>query len=180
MSFKSMAYALTAALMLSAGIAQAAEKVNVVSEFEKAVQVAEEAAKKAGGEDPDKRPVLGVTTPERYWLLVEMRMFVTSIQRIIEALNNNDMKGVAEASRLMGVNASSKIPSPTVEKLPNEFKVLANNTHGLFDMIALDAETLADPKHTMEQLSQQLQYCYTCHEMYQVKTVDQKPAKKKK
>lgn len=179
MSFKSMAYALTAALMLSAGVAQAAEKVDVVSEFEKAVQIAEEAAKKAGTADPDKRPVLAVTIPERYWLLVEMRMFVTSIQRIIEALNRGDMKGVAEASRLMGVAASSKIPSPTVEKLPNEFKILANNTHGTFDMIALDAETLGDPKHTMEQLSQQLQYCYTCHEMYQV-VIDTKSGKKKK
>ena len=39
-----------------------------------------------------------------------------------------------------------------------------------FDTIAIDAETIGMPKHTLGQLSGVLQKCVACHSSYQVKT----------
>ena len=39
-----------------------------------------------------------------------------------------------------------------------------------FDVIALDAESLGDPMHTMRQMGNLLQTCNACHSIYQVAT----------
>ncbi len=44
-------------------------------------------------------------------------------------------------------------------KLPLEFKTLAFGVHRGFDSIAMDAESIGMPKHTLDQLSEVLQKC---------------------
>ena len=77
-----------------------------------------------------------------------MRNFLAVLQTITDALPREDMKEIARAARSMGSGAANEIPPQTVAKLPEEFKVLAGGVHTIFDLIALDAESLADPKHT--------------------------------
>lgn len=117
----------------------------------------------------DQRAPLVLLDAERHLVLEEMRNFLAVLQTITDALPREDMKEVARAARTMGSGAANEIPAPTVAKLPEEFKMLAGGVHTSFDLIAMDAETLGDPKHTVGQVSEMLQKCNACHGIYQIK-----------
>lgn len=123
----------------------------------------------AGAKQADRRAPLVLLDAERHIVLEEMRNFLAVLQTITDALTREDMKTIASAARSMGSGAANEIPPPTVAKLPEEFKVLAGGVHTIFDLIALDAESLADPKHTITQMSELLQKCNACHGIYQIK-----------
>ena len=127
----------------------------------------------------DQRAPLVLLDAERHIVLEEMRNFLAVLQIITDAVPREDMKEIARAARTMGRGAANEIPPKTVAKLPEEFKVLAGGVHTLFDLIALDAESLADPKHTISQVSDLLQKCNACHGIYQIE-VDRGAARKKK
>ncbi|EFI53764.1 hypothetical protein, partial [Afipia sp. 1NLS2] len=118
---------------------------------------------------PDGRVAILLEPAERDLMLKEMRGFVEGLQEISEALSKDDMKGVAKAARAMGTSRAHDVPLGMMGKLPLEFKKLAFSTHGGFDTIAMDAETIALPKHTLGQLSEVLQNCAGCHSSYQIK-----------
>ncbi len=117
----------------------------------------------------DQRAPLVLLDAERHLVLEEMRNFLAVLQTITDALPREDMKEVARAARTMGSGAANEIPPVTVAKLPEEFKVLAGGVHTSFDLIALDAESLGDPKHTISQVAEMLQKCNACHGIYQIK-----------
>ncbi|WP_244469202.1 hypothetical protein [Afipia felis] len=117
----------------------------------------------------DGRIAIILEPAERDLVLREMRGFVEGLQKITEALSKDDMKGVAKAARPMGTSRARDVPLGIMGKLPLEFKKLAFSTHGGFDTIAMDAETLAMPKHTLGQLSEVLRNCAACHSGYQIK-----------
>ncbi len=126
----------------------------------------------------DQRAHLVLLDAERHLVLEEMRNFLAVLQTITDALPREDMKEVARAARTMGSGAANEIPPQTVAKLPEEFKMLAGGVHTAFDLIALDAETLADPTHTVSQVGEMLQKCNACHGIYQIKVA--KPVRSKK
>jgi hypothetical protein len=117
----------------------------------------------------DQRAPLVLLDAERHLVLEEMRNFLAVLQIITDSLPREDMKEVARAARTMGSGAANEIPPVTVAKLPEEFKMLAGGVHTSFDLIALDAETLGDPKHTISQIGEMLQKCNACHGIYQIK-----------
>lgn len=128
------------------------------------------AASAAGPAKPaDQRAPLVLLDEERHIVLEEMRNFLAVLQTITDALTREDMKEIARAARSMGSGAANEIPPKTVAKLPEEFKVLAGGVHTTFDLMALDAESLADPKHTLTQMNDLLQKCNACHGIYQIK-----------
>jgi len=116
----------------------------------------------------DARAALVLSDAERHLVLEEMRNFLAVLQTISEALPDEDMKSVAAAARKMGSGAANEIPPETVAKLPDTFKQLAGAVHTSFDTIALDAESLGDPKHTMGQVGEMLGKCNACHGIYQI------------
>ena len=127
------------------------------------------AAPAAGPAKPaDQRAPLVLLDEERHIVLEEMRNFLAVLQTITDALTREDMKEIARAARSMGSGAANEIPPKTVAKLPEEFKVLAGGVHTTFDLMALDAESLADPKHTLTQMNELLQKCNACHGIYQI------------
>lgn len=128
----------------------------------------------------DQRASLVLLDGERHLVLQEMRNFLAVLQTITDALPREDMKEIARAARTMGSGAANEIPPVTVAKLPQEFKVLAGGVHTSFDLIALDAETLGDPKHTLSQVAEMLQKCNACHSIYQVKVGTEAPTKNRK
>lgn len=105
---------------------------------------------------------------ERHLVLLEMRNFLLTLQTMVDAVTRDDMKTVARAARTMGSGAANEIPPVTVAKLPDTFKMLAGSVHTTFDVIALDADSLGDPMHTMRQVGNLLQTCNSCHGIYQV------------
>jgi len=137
------------------------------------------AAPAAGPAKPaDQRATLVLLDEERHLVLMEMRNFLAVLQTITDALTREDMKEIARAARTMGSGAANEIPPKTVAKLPEEFKVLAGGVHTTFDLMALDAESLADPKHTLTQVNDLLQKCNACHGIYQIKVGRGAPARR--
>lgn len=118
----------------------------------------------------DGRVAILLEPGERVLILREMRAFVAGLQLMSDALTRDDMKGVAKVAREMGTARAHDVPLAMMGKLPLEFKTLAFSVHGGFDTIAIDAETIGMPKHTLGQLSGVLQKCVACHSSYQVKT----------
>ena len=104
----------------------------------------------------------------RALMLREMRGFVVGLQAMSDALARGDMKAAAAASRGMGMARAHDAPAAMVGKLPLEFKTLAFSLHRQFDVIAMDADAMAMPEHTLGQLADALQKCVACHETYQV------------
>ena len=114
----------------------------------------------------DGRQVLLLTADERNLVLTEMRDFLVTVQAVVTAANKEDMKAAADAARRVGMAAQTAVPPGLIAKLPLEFKKLGFDTHRKFDMLALDAEQLGDPQHTLDQLAQLMSNCVACHATY--------------
>ncbi len=97
-----------------------------------------------------------------------MRAFLGAMKVITEALARGDMPVVVAAARPQKMAATHHVPVSLFAKQPLEFKRLGLRVHQDFDRIALDAETLADPAHTLDQLARMLAKCVACHGAYQI------------
>jgi len=117
----------------------------------------------------DGRVAVLLEPGERAFMLHEMRDFVAGLQQVSDGLARDDMDAVAKAARAVGTAKAHDVPVAMLGKLPIEFKKLALSTHREFDTIAVDAEGVRTPKHTLQQLSDVLQKCVACHSTYQVK-----------
>ncbi|MDH5600081.1 MAG: hypothetical protein OEY78_02130 [Gammaproteobacteria bacterium] len=118
----------------------------------------------------DGRQALTLEPAERDLVLTEMRMFLSSVQRINQALTNEDFKEIVKAAREVGAAAQQAVPASLMGKLPLAFKKLGFDTHSRFDLLALDAEQLGDPKHTLQQLATLMNNCVGCHAAYQIQS----------
>jgi len=118
----------------------------------------------------DGREALILEPAERDLVLTEMRMFLSSVQKITRALTEEDMKTVVKAAREVGLAAQQAVPGSLMGKLPLAFKKLGFDTHKKFDALALDAEQLGDPNHTLQQLSTLMNNCVACHSAYKIKS----------
>lgn len=118
----------------------------------------------------DGREALVLEPAERDLVLGEMRMFLSSVQRITQAVSEKDMIAVAKAAREVGLAAQQAVPGSLMGKLPLAFKKLGFDTHSKFDALALDAEQLGDPTHALEQLSTLMKNCVACHSAYQIQS----------
>ncbi len=118
------------------------------------------------GAASDGRTAIYLEQSERDLVLKEMRTFLLSVQQIIAGLNGDDMRQVADAARQVGMATAGGVPGSLMGKLPMGFKRLGMDTHGKFDQMALDAKQLGDKGLVVEQLSELMQNCVACHEMY--------------
>ncbi len=116
----------------------------------------------------DGRQALLLEPGERDLVLAEMRAFLTSVQRIVAGVQQEDMQEVAAAARAVGAAAQGEVPASLVRKLPLEFKQLGFDTHRQFDQLALDAEQLGDPGFALEQLAGLMRNCVACHAAYRI------------
>ena len=119
-------------------------------------------------ENSDDRITILLDESERNLVLAEMRAFLASIQQISQGLAENDMELVARSARMSGNAAQQGVPGSLAGKLPIEFKRLGRDTHARFDQLAMDAEDLEDNSHTIEQLSNLMNNCVSCHAIYRI------------
>ncbi|MCG6885987.1 MAG: hypothetical protein LJE74_02110 [Proteobacteria bacterium] len=119
----------------------------------------------------DGRQALLLEPAERDLVLAEMRAFLASLQNITQGVSEENMALVAEAARKVGTAAQQEVPGTLVGKLPLAFKKLGFDTHKQFDMLALDAEQLGDPGHSLAQLSKLMKNCVSCHAVYRIDAV---------
>jgi len=123
----------------------------------------------------DGRTALLLEAADRDFVLEEMRTFLEAVQTITEALPEEDMKTIEEASYKVGMAQARAIPAPLMGKLPIEFKTLGFSTHEAFDSLAVEAREMGDPNVILTKLSQLLINCNGCHASYRI---DLKPAGK--
>ena len=121
--------------------------------------------------DDDDRHALLLEPAERDLVLSEMRTFLSSVQAISEGLSKEDMSQVQKAASTAGVQAQEGMPGPLMAKLPLSFKKLGRDTHKKFDLLALDAEQLGDPQHSLQQLSELMKNCVACHSTYKIRAI---------
>ena len=118
----------------------------------------------------DGRQAITLDPAERDLVLDEMRMFLSSVQKITQAVTAEDMVAAAKAAREVGLAAQQAVPGSLMGKLPLAFKKLGFDTHSKFDALALDAEQLGDPTHALQQLSTLMNNCVGCHSVYQIQS----------
>ncbi|PTR08438.1 hypothetical protein C8R32_105137 [Nitrosospira sp. Nsp5] len=121
----------------------------------------------------DKRRILPFNEMQRDHVLTEMRALLTGTQNILDALLREDMIAVARYARPLGMGMTHKAEDHLKAILPKEFMQLGMSVHKDFDQIAMDAESLKDPKHTLRQLSESMKKCNACHAGYQIRVKEQ-------
>jgi hypothetical protein len=126
----------------------------------------------AAANEVDKRQVLTLSEHQRNHVLTEMRGLLSGTQNILDALSREDMATVAREARSLGMGMVHKGEDHLKAVLPKEFMQLGMSVHKSFDKIALDAESLKDPKHTLQQLGESMQKCNACHAAYQIRVKD--------
>ena len=120
----------------------------------------------------DERTAIELNADEMNLVLAEMRLFLTSVQQITNALAENDMQKVAVNARKVGRASQGDVPAEFAKKLPLEFKKLGFDTHTKFDQLALDAVDLGDKDHALSQLSTLMQNCVSCHATYRLELLN--------
>jgi cytochrome c556 len=121
----------------------------------------------------DKRQAVQLTELQRNHVLTEMRALLSGIQKILEAILREDMAGIAQHSRSLGMGMAHKGEDHLKTVLPKEFMQLGMAVHRGFDQMAVDAESRKDPQHTLRQLSELMKKCVACHESYQIRVMGQ-------
>ncbi len=115
----------------------------------------------------DDRTRILLTPSDRALVLGEMRQFLGSIQGITQGLVMEDTTAIAEAARSVGNAAAQAVPASLMASLPLEFKTMGRSVHQAFDQLAMDAETLGDAGHSLQQMNAILAQCVACHARYQ-------------
>lgn len=128
------------------------------------------AASPLGSSRADDRIAISLNQTERAMILHEMQQFLSGIQTLVAALATEDMPLVADTARSLGRAMMHQVPPSLKKKLPVSFREMGFAVHNDFDMLALDAQSLGDSKHALNQLSATLKKCVACHAGYQIST----------
>lgn len=114
----------------------------------------------------DGRLAVLLTKDERNALLLEMRGWLESSQRILAAAERNDFDEVIKSAKASGMAAEADTPGSLFRKLPLAMKTLGFDTRRKFDEIAVDAATQKNRDHVVAQLSVAMSNCVACHATY--------------
>jgi len=90
------------------------------------------------------------------------------VQVIVAGVARDDPAAIAQAARPHGMAAAGAMPVTVIARLPIGFKQIGHGVHHAFDRIAIDAETMGDSKLTLSQLTETLDRCVACHNVYQL------------
>ena len=121
----------------------------------------------------DGRIAIQMPAAERDLVLNEMRGFLQAVQMILSAADREEMELLAGSARQAGMAAGDGMPGSLVGRLPMGFKKLGFDTHQRFDQLALDAEQLGDPQHSLQQLAELMTNCVSCHATYRIDILEE-------
>jgi cytochrome c556 len=137
-------------------------------------------AAEAGHQHPPAKPLeqrkaIALNAEEAAHIRLEMRLFLSGVQKIVTGAAHNDMKVVAEAAtEALAWPPPTRFPQACAQKLPLEFKKLGHATHTGFDDLARDAASMADPNLAMKQLGQVMSNCVSCHAAFRIEPAPRK------
>jgi len=116
----------------------------------------------------DGRTSVILTSGERNLVLGEMRGFLESVQEIVEAVSENDMKAAARAALRSGRVNLDELPPSLVGKLPLEVKRLGLDTHRKFHALGKDIEGGLARDKVLPRLAEMMNNCVGCHAGYRL------------
>jgi hypothetical protein len=116
----------------------------------------------------DARTSIELAPKEAEHLRAGMRIYLASIQGIVEALARNKMEVVASESKRAGMGMLSDIPVSLVMELPPAFVALSMDTHQKFDALSREAQSSGTKSSVLTHLQEILANCTTCHATYRV------------
>jgi hypothetical protein len=126
------------------------------------------APKIEAGSHPDRRTPIPLTSQEAEDLRAGMRIYLASIQGIVDALPRNRMDAVATSAKGAGMGMIGDIPASVALKLPPRFIVLSIDTHQKFDALSRLAESSGTKAAILTSLQEILANCTACHSSYRV------------
>ncbi len=116
----------------------------------------------------DQRNEISLNPGEREMLLAGMRIYLRSVQGIVEALAANNLKGVGESAARSGNKMLQEVSPVTAWKLPLGFTTMSLATHEQFDALARRAARSPSRSEVLSDLDAILANCTSCHETYRV------------
>jgi hypothetical protein len=122
-------------------------------------------------DDEDGRTALGLTSPEKAYVLDQMRQFVGSIQGIAAGLADGDRAKAVEAAAARGLKRNANNPAfpPTLDaKLPASWKLFGGGMRKGFDALAEGISDSEDTKQSLRQLGELMKNCVGCHASYRI------------
>ncbi len=117
----------------------------------------------------DGRTVIHLSAVNRVHFRKGMRVYLESIEGIIDGMTQHKMGLVAKAAKKSGMNMIKDVSLETALGLPPEFILMSADTHEKFDELAKTARTNRVSKlQIMEQLSTILGACTSCHSAFRL------------
>ncbi len=116
----------------------------------------------------DKRTAVVLAPAERELILAEMRGLLTTVHDVLDGLNKNDMKQVADAARRAGMGSAADVNPALMAKLPLDFKSLGMSVHHDMDDLAQAANSGKSPAELQTMLTNTMSKCLGCHAAWQL------------
>ena len=117
-------------------------------------------------ETEDDRITVILDNGEKQFVKSEMRLFLYSIQTILNSTIEKDYTTIIETVKRAGGKSRNSAPGSMLKKLPIDFKKLGFETHAKFDKIALAAQRKAPTQEILSLTNETLMTCTTCHATY--------------
>ncbi len=115
----------------------------------------------------DGREAVMLSEGERDFILMEMRQMLASVQGIVSAVAEDDMKSVEEIALAIGSAEVRNVPKSLMLKLPRDFKTMGTENHLEFDQVA--AQSKNGGKAVLTRLGDLMVNCVSCHESFSLK-----------
>lgn len=115
----------------------------------------------------DGREAVVLKVGERDFILTEMRQMLASVQEIVSAVAEDDMKSVSENALAIGTAEVRNMPKALMLKLPRGFKTMGKETHVGFDQV--EAQAKNGGKAVLTSLGNLMGGCVACHETFSLK-----------
>lgn len=117
----------------------------------------------------DGRNAVVLEAGERSLILGEMRGLLVATQGVVQGIQQNDMKHVAQSARAVGMASAVDVNPALMAKLPLEFKSLGMSVHHDMDDLAVAAESGKPAPELLGMLSTTMSKCVACHAAWQLK-----------
>ncbi len=117
----------------------------------------------------DGRTVIHMSAANRVHFRKGMRVYLESIEGVIDGMTKHKMGLVAKAAKKSGMGMIKDVSLSTALSLPPEFVLMSADTHEKFDELAKTARTNGVSKlQIMEELSTILGACTACHAAFRL------------
>jgi len=116
----------------------------------------------------DSREAISLATKETATLLAGMRTYLETIQGIVAAIAENDVKRVPAIAKKSGAKLLNGVDPFTGLKLPLGFTSMSFDTHDKFDKLADKASKGASRSVILTDLRDIMGNCISCHAVYRL------------